>query len=67
MDEMADDPREDPEAIVNAFLQHKKPGTNAGVFHPACHFALSAASRSEKRCIVQPTSCRSARVDQRIQ
>jgi hypothetical protein len=23
MDEMADDPREDPEAIVNAFLQHK--------------------------------------------
>jgi hypothetical protein len=24
MDEMADDPREDPEAIVNAFLQHKR-------------------------------------------
>ena len=23
MDEMADDPREDPEAVVNAFLQHK--------------------------------------------
>jgi hypothetical protein len=23
MDEMADDPRDDPEAIVNAFLQHK--------------------------------------------
>jgi hypothetical protein len=23
MDEMADDPREGPEAVVNAFLQHK--------------------------------------------
>jgi hypothetical protein len=23
MDEMADDPREDPEAVVKAFLQHK--------------------------------------------
>jgi hypothetical protein len=25
MDEMADDPREGPEAVVNAFLQHKSP------------------------------------------